>query len=196
MSWKSERIRYSTVFCQGWSWNSWRKLNKLLRGAVLSLSKGWQWNTGTPRQSSLCCLGPRAFICWLQFISSQYTAADLTACTFCCHLKGISCHAPKLMYLFVALDSICAAKSRGECEQHAALSEQIPWGTFKLQVMDLKLESELCVEFCKPNLIITEGMLNSFDPSVPEGHFLHNAACFSLIRCALWKCVCWNALHL
>lgn len=69
----------------------------LLLCSVLHLSKWWQCN---PKES--CCsfnslsspvLGPRAFICWLQFISSHYSAADLIACTFCCHLKGISCHA-------------------------------------------------------------------------------------------------------
>lgn len=37
---------------------------------------------------------PEALICSLQFISSHDAAADLIACTFCCHLKGISCHTP------------------------------------------------------------------------------------------------------
>lgn len=65
---------------------------------VLCVPKGWQCNTKqwscTFNSLLSPVLGPRAFICWLQFISSQYTAADLIACTFCCHLKGISCHAP------------------------------------------------------------------------------------------------------
>lgn len=40
------------------------------------------------------CLGPQALICWLPFLPSHCSMADLVACTFCCHLKGISCHAP------------------------------------------------------------------------------------------------------
>lgn len=61
---------------------------------------------------------PRAFICWLQFISSHDTAADLIACTFCCHLKGISCHAPNWCTCLQPRTLFCAAQSQRTCEQH------------------------------------------------------------------------------
>ena len=165
------------------------------RRLVLRSSKGWQCNIkeGQRTFDSLLspCSRPRAFICWLQFISSHYTAADLIACTFCCHLKGISCHAPNWCTcsqprtVFVLLGHVTSVSSiRAQTILHTSTLTYI-------QTVDSGfLFGKVCFmsSFCRLNMIIARRALNPLILEHPEVTLCTMQLLY--ILCAIWKQAC------
>ncbi len=94
------------------------------------------------------------------------------------------------MYLFAALDSICAAQSRGVCEQHTAQAILHIITLTYIRTVDyrLYLENVFYVELCRLNLIIAKGTLNPLIREHPEVTFCSIQLVF--ILCAIWKQAC------
>lgn len=165
------------------------------RCLVLRSSKGWQCNIkeGQRTFNSLLspCLGPRAFICWLQFISSHYTAADLIACTFRCHLKGISCHAPNWC---TCSQPLTAFVLLGHVESVSSIRAQTILHTSTLtyiQTVDYGfIFGKVCFmsSFCRLNMIITRRALNPLILERPEVTFCTIRLLYILY--AMWKQAC------
>lgn len=78
---------------------------------------------------------------------------------------------------------LCCRVLRSVWAAYSSLTEQLAGDTFKQQVMDLELESELCIKLCRLNLIITEGMLNPLILLLPKVTSFTMQLVF--IRCAL-----------